>query len=117
MVLELFEQLTCLVGVAGAVEVTQALLDAIGDGHLGAGIAELEEGPQALGRLGVEFLLADEQDPSGPIERIVSAARCPSCSVCTRRRTASRQRLAREMTWKGSTTWAALGKITEYTAA
>jgi hypothetical protein len=41
--LELFEQSAGLVGVAGSVEVAQSLLDSVGDGHFGTGIAQLEE--------------------------------------------------------------------------
>ena len=41
--LELVEHLAGLVGVARAVEVPQALLDAVGDGHLGVRVAQLEQ--------------------------------------------------------------------------
>ena len=43
MGLELVEQATGLGGFAGSIEVTYALFDAIGDGDLGLGIAELEQ--------------------------------------------------------------------------
>src|ERR1700722_2092727 len=46
--LELGEHRFGLVGIARSVEVTQALLDPVGNGHLGSGIAQLEERGQAF---------------------------------------------------------------------
>src|SRR5580698_1461639 len=43
MSFELFEHRFGLVGVGGSIEVTQALFDPVGNGDLGAGIAQLEQ--------------------------------------------------------------------------
>jgi hypothetical protein len=100
-----------------SIEVTQPLIDAIGDGHLGAGIAEGEERPRALGRSGVELLLADERDPAGPIERVVPAAPVPELLGLHPTTHGVEAAVGQRDTWKGSTTCAAVGRMTEYTAA
>ena len=68
------------------------------------------------GRVGFEFFFATEQGPACPIERIVSAASIPELLGLDPMSNGF-ERLASETAWKASTSWVALGNMTEHTAA
>jgi hypothetical protein len=110
--LQLLEHPTGLVGVSRPVEVPEPLLS-VGRWHLGVGVSQLEQGGQPCGGFGIEFLLAHQQDPPGPVERIISATAVPGLFVLHPPPHGIEKRLAKAMRWKGSTTWEARGKATE----
>jgi hypothetical protein len=76
------------------------LFGQVGGADLAFGVPGVEPGEHAGEAGGVEAVMAGEEPPADPLERIGVAASVAEGVVLVRRRTSSSAVLARRITWK-----------------